>query len=78
MPTVTQEVRERILRDAESGARVAARGLGTEVKDEANGGYRQMTTKEISDRESERVGRAIRYAQWRMKAYEDGECDSPW
>ena len=58
MPVVTPENRERILREAEEGARLAARQLGTTKKAEKEGeGYVPMTALEIRDREEERVTR---------------------
>jgi methionine synthase II (cobalamin-independent) len=78
MPTVSKENYARILREAEEGARVAARALGREVKDLEHGGYRTMTADEVKAREKVRIRRAIEYAEWRIDAYEKGECASPW
>ena len=78
MPVVTQESRDRILGEAERGARLAARSLGTQTKDEKTQAWRQMTAGERTSREEDRVTRALKYAFWRIDAYERGECSSPW
>ena len=64
--------RERILADAEKGAILThgalVEGLRRQKEPEAD----------IAKRGKERIERAIRYAEWRMDAYEAGECDTPW
>lgn len=78
MATVNEQTYARILREAEEGARLAARSLSTQVKDLENAGYREMTAAEVAEREQMRVRRAVEYAEWRIAAFERGECDSPW
>lgn len=69
MPEVSDLERARILAEAEAGATIV---MEQELRNASPDNVKMLV------REAGRVESAIRYATWRIAAYEKDQCQSPW